>query len=84
MASVIRKQKLNKKGIKWIKHPLSRWYRIRRALQYSKYATLCAYSKHHIDIIRASNMGKFDKAVEIAKTVINTQVAINKMEANRL
>ena len=68
-----------RKGIPWIKHHYSKWYRLKLSLGQMMAASVAAQGLAQIRAIQATKSAdKLGKALAIADTVIKTQVAANK------
>ena len=80
--NITTRKRRDRKGVKWINHHYSQWYRARLAfgnvMGYSV-ALRCEAQIRHIQSTSAkTKQEKINKAAAIAQAVINMNIAINK------
>jgi len=80
--NITTRKRRSRKGVKWINHYFSKWYRIRLAFGNMQAALVISQGLAQINAIKSVRLDKTktqkDKAFAIAQCVVNTQVAALK------
>ena len=83
MTSITTRKRRSRKGVKWINHHYSKWYRIKLAFSRMGMAGIYAQGLHRIKIIQLTkaitSTQKMNKSFAIAAAVINTHANALKL-----
>lgn len=83
--NITTRKRRSMKGVKWINHYYSNWYRRRRSVALIACATIAAQSASQLNIVRFTHtLNKIDKALAIAEIVTNTHANMLKTHSKMM